>query len=117
MTTEEKRKIDILKRDRKSVSEIAKELKLSPNTIKSYLQRRKSENSCLMCGMHVEQKQGRKQKKFCSDKCRGLYWREQHKHSDGMTECVCASCGKKFYAYASKKRKYCSVVCYRRRNG
>ncbi len=117
MTTEEKRKIDILKRDRKSVSEIAKELKLSPNTVKSYLKRRKSQNSCLMCGMYVEQNKGRKQKKFCSDKCRGLYWREQHKQSDGMTKCVCAACGKKFYAYASKKRKYCSVVCYRRRNG
>jgi IS30 family transposase len=48
MTTEEKRRIDILKRDRKSISEIAKELKISPNTIKSYLQRRKSENSCLI---------------------------------------------------------------------
>ena len=117
MTTEEKRKIDLLKRDRKSVSEIAKELKISPNTVKSYLQRRKSKNSCPMCGMQVEQTQGRKQKKFCSDKCRGLYWREQHKQSDGMIECVCAGCGKKFYAYASKKRKYCSLVCYRRRNG
>jgi IS30 family transposase len=62
MTTEEKRRIDILKRDRKSISGIAKELKISPNTIKSYLQRRKAENSCLMCGMHVEQKQGEKTK-------------------------------------------------------
>lgn len=117
MTTEEKRRIDSLKRDRKSVAEIAKELNISPNTIKSYLQRRKSENSCLTCGANVEQNQGRKKKKFCSDKCRGIYWREQHRKTEGMIECICAACGKKFYAYESKKRKYCSVGCYRRRNG
>lgn len=117
MTNEDKMKIDALKRDRKTISEISRELHISPNTIKSYLKRRKSENSCLMCGADVHQKQGRKKKKFCSDKCRGMYWREQQNHSDGMTEYTCQGCGKRFYAYESKKRKYCSVDCYRRRNG
>ena len=51
MTTEEKRTVELLRQNGKSNAEIAEHLHISPNTIKSYLKRKKrSDNSCLMCG-------------------------------------------------------------------
>lgn len=68
MTTEEKRTVELLRQNGKSNAEIAEHLHISPNTIKSYLKRKKrSDNSCLMCGITITQTPHRKKKKFCSD--------------------------------------------------
>ena len=77
MTTEEKRTVELLRQNGKSNAEIAEHLHISPNTIKSYLKRKKrSDNSCLMCGITITQTPHRKKKKFCSDQCRQKYWRK-----------------------------------------
>lgn len=41
MTTEEKRTVELLRQNGKSNAEIAEHLHISPNTIKSYLKRKK----------------------------------------------------------------------------
>ena len=65
MTTEEKRTVELLRQNGKSNAEIAEHLHISPNTIKSYLKRKKrSDNSCLMCGITITQTPHRKKKKF-----------------------------------------------------
>ena len=59
------------------VKEIATTLNLSINTVKSHIYRHPElpgRNRCLQCGSYFSQPQGRKQKKFCSDKCRMNYW-------------------------------------------
>ena len=69
---------------------------------------------CQFCGIKVLQNPGRKQKKFCSDKCRNLWW---NSHLDlvnrkAMHECVCLPCKKQFISYGDKNRKYCCHECY-----
>ena len=60
-----------------SVATISKVLGMPYNTVKSHI-RRNSEilgvSLCLQCGKPVKQPGGRKEKKFCSDRCRMVYW-------------------------------------------
>lgn len=57
---------------------------------------------------------GRKEKRFCSDKCRNKWW---NTHLDKVNrranyDFVCAYCKKPFISYGNKNRKYCSHECY-----
>lgn len=111
---------------------IADSLGMSVNTVKSFC-RRNHLNSippavntgqnmpsdvdahfCLCCGKPVVQVMGRKQKKFCSDKCRMTWW---NSHLDKVNrkanyEFICQHCKKPFTAYGNSNRKYCSHECY-----
>lgn len=112
MTNEQKQRIYQLKNAGKSLTEISCELEISRNTIKSYLRRSKDESYCPVCGSILVHQPHKKQKKFCSDQCRMAYWRKSNTKTDAMIPITCAGCGKKFYAYKSKNRKYCSFLCY-----
>lgn len=75
----------------------------------------KSQRYCLACGKEVIQLPKTKPKKFCCDKCRITYWHikrkndTEHRLEDSY---ICKHCGKKFFAYCAKDRKYCSHECY-----
>ena len=59
---------------------IADILEISPNTVKSHLRRHPPTDGmsvCQFCGKPIEQNPGRKEKKYCSDKCRMAYWNSQ----------------------------------------
>lgn len=63
--------------------------------------RETSEKVCLCCGKPVVQYPGRKEKKFCSDRCRNRWW-NSHLHlvkRKAMYEFTCPTCGKPFSAY------------------
>ncbi len=63
-------------------SAIARELGLSVNTVKSYIRRHPNiENTvrCQWCEEPMLQSAGRKQKKFCSDRCRITYWNHHYR--------------------------------------
>ena len=69
---------------------------------------------CNLCGAPVEQTPGRKEKKFCSKACSVLWW-NQNRYSLNRKACLqvlCPTCGKRFIAYGSAGRKYCSHDCY-----
>lgn len=104
MTAAERIKLIKMKNEGRKYREMAIELNISESAIKSFFKRNK--NNCPICGALVE---GRK---FCSDKCRSAWWRKHSHKTTGMLECSCISCGKKFYAFPSKQRKYCSKQCY-----
>ena len=104
MTEIEKIRTIKLKANGCGYRKIAAELGLSENTVKSFLKR--NCDSCIVCGTAVI---GRK---YCSDKCRMAWWRKHPHRTSGMLECQCETCGKKFFAYPSKARKYCSKACY-----
>ena len=101
----------------KSAGAIAAALGLSVNTVKSYLRRHPDmgcTHFCPQCGKPVMQAEGRKEKKFCSDKCRNKWWNAHLDKVDrrAIREVTCAGCGKTFSVYGQAARKYCSHACY-----
>lgn len=128
MTELQKENIIILRENGSSYKAIAEQLDLSVNTVKSYCQRhglqtfvkvRNRVRLCMQCCTEIPQTPHRKAKKFCCDKCRQLWWTAHSSliHRNSQIELVCLICGKKFLAYPSKHRKYCSRLCYRKFKG
>lgn len=121
----EKRTITRLREGGKSYAEIAENLHISVNTVKSFclrnnvktLQALRNEadpNRCMQCHHPLEQQPGHKRKRFCSDRCR-LTWWNQHRAQMNRKSCVekaCSFCGSTFASYPPEKRKYCSHACY-----
>lgn len=69
---------------------------------------------CQCCGIEVIQNPKRKQKKFCSDKCRNMWWNSHLELVDkkAIYEFKCKYCGEAFKVYGNENRKYCSRECY-----
>lgn len=124
MTDEQRMQIIILREEGNGYKKIAQVMGLSENTIKSFCQRRKiggvavqeapTDDVCQCCGKIVVQNPGRKQKKFCSDRCRMKWW---NGHLDQVQrkanyDFVCPVCSKAFSVYGNANRKYCSHECY-----
>ncbi|MBR3457219.1 MAG: RNA polymerase subunit sigma-70 [Selenomonadaceae bacterium] len=113
MTSIEKLKICDLMRQGCGYTKISQELGIPANTVKSFIQRNKSEicqtkKVCLQCGQAIAQLSASREKKFCSDACRMKWW---NKHTQEMkANAVCQHCGKSFHGRAG--RKFCSHACY-----
>ncbi len=101
---------------------IAKELGLSPNTVKSFLIRhptsreavRETERFCKNCGEPLKQMPHKRKKIFCSDSCRMKWWNSHTEQVERKAyyDFVCRECGKKFESYGNSHRKFCSRACY-----
>ncbi len=124
MTDKEKQLISDYRNRGLSYSQISKAMNLPINSVKTYCRRHllglspynKSEvqTFCAQCGSAITQIAGRKKKRFCSDKCRILWW---NSHSSDVKKkanynCLCTHCKKEFVSYGNKGRKYCSHECY-----
>jgi hypothetical protein len=131
MTEGQKTLIMNLRKEGYGYVRIAQRLEISENTVKSFCRRNKvagkvdvtrtilppvkgGKHFCLYCGEEVEQNPGRKEKKFCSDKCRNRWWNSHLDRVDRRAnyEFVCLHCKKHFTAYGNANRKYCSHECY-----
>ena len=127
MTADEKNAIIKLRKAGRSLTEIADETGVSRNTVKSFCRRQgltastdapitdaPLEKACRFCGKPMAVYPGRKEKKFCSDACRNKYWNTHlgETRRAAMLEHTCPACGKTFYAYGIRNRKYCSHECY-----
>ncbi len=131
MTNGEKMQIKELRQKGVGYTRISKILGISVNTVRSYCRRNglmeedikidRSPTSidpklhyCKYCGVPVEQNPGRKEKLFCSDKCRMKWWNSHPEKVDrkAMYEFTCQYCGKSFTAYGNSKRKYCCTSCF-----
>ena len=127
MTTEQAQQISYLRYEGKSYREIAGMLQLRETTVKTHCSRHgltdkfiemlregKGAAVCPCCGSVIVQIPKQKPRKFCSDKCRYDWWNKNQSLRSLQAEYshVCAMCGKEFYSYGSKKRKYCSRRCY-----
>ncbi len=131
MNDMQKSQIAAMRADGAGYVKIAKALSLSENTVKSFCRRNNLTDTdaahpalvlgndeqahfCLCCGNPVEQAAGRKEKKFCSDKCRMHWWnthRDKVRRRNGRN-IVCSCCGKTFEIHGGSGRKYCSHECY-----
>ena len=120
MKKQEIERLDMLRKQGKKASEIAKTLQISLNTVRSYMRRHPIEDNnhrCKNCDKPIYQPPGRKPKLFCSDKCRMAWW---NSHRDAVNKkayrtFTCEYCGKEFTSYATDTRKYCSRECYFKR--
>ena len=136
MTNEQKTVVESLRSQGLGYKRIAAQTGISVNTVKSYLRKygpMALEQSaptiipepvadtaadcqflCRYCGKPVAQNPGRKEKKFCSDSCRTLWW---NSHLDqvkrkAIYHFTCPTCGRDFTAYGNAHRKYCCHSCY-----
>ncbi len=127
MTDKEKKQVEVYRGQGLGYTEISKKMDLSIGTIKAYCRRHgfggkvaygetKVELvlTCECCGKPVKQNPGRKKKRFCSDKCRNVWWNSHMNlvKRKANYECICLKCGKKFISYGNRDRKYCSHDCY-----
>ena len=53
-----------------------------------------------------------KNRKFCSTACKIQWHNKNEAVSKGKIIAICKKCGREFYAFPSKQRKYCSRECY-----
>ena len=127
MTNEQKMLVSSLRAEGMGYGTIARRIGISENTVKSFCRRsvrqtgteqqymlEVSEHKCLCCGVRVEQTAGRKEKKFCSDRCRNKWWNAHLDQVDrrAVREVICLNCKKTFSVYGCAVRKYCCHQCY-----
>ena len=77
MKKQEIKAISEMRLQGKSPSEIACALGISVNTIRTHIRRHPDipgGKFCKNCGKPIAQSVGRKEKRFCSDKCRMAWW-------------------------------------------
>lgn len=65
-----------------------------------------NDGMCRYCGVKLINTAGKKQKQFCSDKCR-YDWHNQHK----LYIRVCEYCGKEFVSFGYPNKRFCSRSC------
>ena len=117
MDNEQKASIIRMRSDGMTFSEIANQLQLSINTVKSFYRRNaKTETpleACMNCGNPIVQTKHKRQKKVCSDKCRNAWWsaHPQNRRTKKLYSHICEYCGIAFQSDRAKS-KYCSVKCF-----
>ena len=116
MTKQQKQIIAELRECGVPIPSIAEQLGISANTIKSYCQRhsilplnkpRRNIRFCLQCQTEIPQTPHHKEKKFCCDKCRQLWWTGHSAiiQRSSQIKLTCPVCGRTFQSYESKHMK------------
>ena len=101
----------------KNTTEISVTLDIPSSTIRAHLRRHPEfygGRSCRNCGKAMVQPVGRKEKHFCSDKCRMAWWNSHREQiqKKAYYHLTCAYCGKEFESYGKRDRKFCCRDCY-----
>lgn len=121
MTDNEKYKIAEYREKGYGYKRIAQELNVPVGSVKTFCIRNnivagteEEGHFCKNCGKPVIQQPGRKEKKFCSDKCRMEWWNSNldKVNRKAVFTLTCQYCHKEFTAYAKPNKKYCSRECY-----
>jgi len=121
MNTIEKEKIKYLRVEGLGYKAIAARLGVTENAVKGFCKRcgldgvaaESAATVCRQCGAALI-KSGARQKKFCSDTCRSMWWSRHtylYKHKEENKR-ACIHCGRIFNSFQGKNRKYCGRDCY-----
>lgn len=111
MTDEEKGQVLAYRGQGMGYKKIANILGVTENTVKGFCKRQTPIEEvvapkfvCRSCGKAVEQNPGRKEKKFCSDRCRMRWWNSHTEQVNRKAnyEFVCTNCKKHFVCYGNK---------------
>jgi endogenous inhibitor of DNA gyrase (YacG/DUF329 family) len=117
MQNDLKNKIFELRKLGKGYKSIAKELSITPSAVRNVCNSKYNNPDlygiCKNCGIRVKQTPGKKNRQFCSDKCRMAWW---NSHSEEVKKkafytFTCPCCNTEFVTYGNRKRIYCSVSC------
>lgn len=72
--------------------------------------------ACQNCGRPLAQPRTGRPRRFCSDRCRRLWWAAHPEQGKRSAKAVyhgnCTWCGQPFQSYGNPNRKYCSHECY-----
>lgn len=124
MNITQKETIKALRLRGESYNNIAEALGISVNTIKSFCRRNnlndtainkpEEDSFCRQCNASLKHTPKKKQKVFCSDKCRMRWWnaRPEKIRRKAAKQYICITCGRDFTGYGSRERKFCSRACY-----
>ena len=116
MTEEEKSAVLRLRSSGLGYKAIAAQLGLSQQTVASFCKRDTPvrKDVCPQCGAMLQMTPKHKKKRFCSDKCRMLWWNAHldQVNRQAYTEHRCKRCGKLFVSYGNAKRVFCSRGCF-----
>ena len=117
MTNDKKAKIIAMRKSGLSYAQIAEDLSISINTIKTFCRRNRNITDsgiavCKQCGAKIKIQDKCKPKQFCSDRCRAAWWYANNGKRKTEYHLQCANCGREFVSVGSKARKYCSHECY-----
>jgi endogenous inhibitor of DNA gyrase (YacG/DUF329 family) len=120
MNLSQKTNIAELRGQGETYAAIADKVGVSENTVKSYCRRNnigvtaeKESGVCPNCGRPLIQLPHKRQKRFCSEKCRLAWWKAHPEalNKKAVYNFTCTVCGKRFTAYGNANRKYCSRDC------
>jgi ribosomal protein L34E len=86
----------------------------APRLSQQYEDKGSSYALCNQCGAPLKQIAGKKQKRFCSNKCRMAWWNSHPEKINriAVRAFTCQTCGQDFESYGKRERKYCSRACY-----
>lgn len=115
MTELEEKRIWDLRSKGKGYKAISIELNLPIGTIKSYCTRNNVGSSkCRCCGESIIQAPGRKQKKFCSERCKTKWWNRNRKiiKHRFIKPKICEHCGSSFLPIKRPTQRFCCRECY-----
>ena len=89
-----------------SPSVIATKLRLPQSTVRSHIHRHPiipGTKCCKQCGKPVMQTKHCRKKKYCSDRCRMLWWNshQQNVNRKAFYTLECQCCGKEFESYGN----------------
>ena len=124
MTEQDKALLTGYRQQGKGCTEIARLLGVSVNTVKSYCRRNGisaevkpkldmplvRKGKCKQCGAEIKQTEHRREKQFCSDRCRMRWWHAHRSDSRSAVEHICPECRRTFVT--DRIQKYCSHECY-----
>ena len=115
MTISEKTRVLELRRAGKGYRVIAQETGIAASTIADYcrIHRNDSLDLCPQCGANLLHIPKHRKKRFCSDKCRMLWWNAHPERINRRAyyHLVCKYCGKEFVSYGNDHRVFCSRQC------
>lgn len=128
MTPNQKEQIKELRQRGHRYVDIAAALSISENTVRSFCRRNnivtsqkasEQENKeypdhCKQCGKTLKQGKKGHPKKFCSEECRRLWWKENKDKAakNAYYTVICEECGTEFESYGNSARKFCGHACY-----
>jgi len=126
VTNMQRERITKMRGEGGSYARIAAALGISENTVKSFCRRNNlgrvgmgiasqaEGNLCRRCQSPLTHTVGAKEKRFCSDKCRMIWWNAHPEAVNRQTvhPFTCVHCGEHCQSYSKRNRKYCSRACY-----
>ena len=122
MTNQERSQIRAYQLEGLSPKQISELTGISHNTIRvhcyrhpvSKLEIADHKGVCRHCGKPLTQTPHKKARRYCSDKCRMAWWKDNDAkmNKKAFYPIVCRHCGTVFQSYGNAGRKFCSRRCY-----